>query len=35
MNMMLIFSEYDAYKVLEVKYMTAILLDFLPEVESR
>ena len=27
----LIFSEYDAYKVFQVNYMTAILLDFLTE----
>ena len=33
--MVLIFSEYDAYKVFEVNYMTARLLDFLPEVDSR
>ena len=31
----LIFSEYNAYKVFQVNYMTAVLLDFLPEVESR
>ena len=33
--MVVIFSEYDAYKVFQVNYMTAILLDFLPEVDSR
>ena len=33
--MVLIFSEYDTYKVFQVNYMTAILLDFLPEVNSR
>ena len=31
----LIFSEYDAYKVFQVNYITAILLDFLPEVKLR
>ena len=31
----LIFSENDTYKVFQVNYMTAILLDFLPEIESK
>ena len=30
----LIFSKYDAYKVFQVKYMRAMLLDFLPEVKK-